>query len=225
MTRNKAEKRSTRARMVKTGERYTAARRHVVEPKDVRLAEDTQSDANVKDKTGKGWQQWLRILDAWGARERTHREMARHLIDVHGVPGWWAQTITVGYERARGLRAKHQTLAGSFQVSVSKTFPVAAGRLFSAFARSQQRSRWLERGTLRIRTQQKHRSIRFDFQDGASRVVAYFDPKDRNKTTVTIQHEKLPDAAAVEEMRALWKERLARLAELLQAQASDKRSR
>jgi hypothetical protein len=225
MTTDKAEKRATRARMAKTGERYTAARRHVVEPRDVRLAEDTQPDANVKDKTGKGWRQWLRILDAWGAKERTHGEIVRHLIDDHGVPGWWAQTITVGYERARGLRAKHQTLAGTFQVSVSKTFPVAVGRLFSAFARPQQRSRWLERGTLRIRTQQRDRSIRFDFQDGASRVVAYFDPKDRSKTTVTIQHEKLPDAVAVEDMRALWKERLSGLDDLLQTSGSGTRTR
>jgi hypothetical protein len=46
-------------------------------------------------------------------------------------------------------------------------------------------------------------------------VVAFFDPKDRNRTTVTVQHEKLPDAGAVEKMRAFWKERLTRLGEIL----------
>jgi hypothetical protein len=217
MTRDKAQKRATRARMAKTGERYTAARRHVVKPWDgVRIEHLGQTDASLRANTGKGWREWLRILDAWGARERKHGDVVNHLLDEYGVPGWWAQSITVGYERSRGLRAKHQTLSGSFQVSTSKTFPIGVGKLFKAFAEAPQRNRWLERGTLKVRTTLKDTSIRFDFRDGTSRVVAYFDPKDRTKTTVTVQHEKLPDAGAVEDMRAMWKERLARLADLLQ---------
>ena len=217
MTRNKAQKRATRARMAKTGERYTAARRHLVKPKEELRPEDLpQSDANLRENTGRGWREWLRILDAWGARERKHGKIASHLMEEHGVPGWWAQAITVGYERSRGLRAKHQTLTGSFQVSVSKTFPIGVGKLFRAFAQARQRNRWLEPGMLKVRTTRKDRDLRFDFRDGTSRVVAYFDPKDRNKTTVIIQHEKLADAGAVEEMRAMWKDRLKRLAEMLQ---------
>jgi uncharacterized protein YndB with AHSA1/START domain len=217
MTKNKAQKRATRARMAKTGERYTAARRHVVKPKEEPRAEDLgQTNANLQENTGRGWREWFRILDAWGARERKHGDVVSHLLDEYGVPGWWAQTITVGYERSRGLRAKHQTLTGFFQVSVSKTFPIGVGRLFRAFAQAPQRNRWLDRGMLKVRTTLKDRSIRFDFGDGTSRVVAYFDPKDRDKTTVTVQHEKLPDAGAVEEMRAVWKEHLKRLAKVLQ---------
>jgi uncharacterized protein YndB with AHSA1/START domain len=213
MTEDKARKRSIRKRMAKTGERYTAARRQLLEPREELRAEDLpQPDASLREKTGKGWREWFRLLDTWGARERKHGEIASHLMDEHDVPGWWAQTITVGYERSRGLRAKHQTLAGDFQVSVSKTFPIGVGKLFTAFTEASQRNKWMERGMLRVRTTQKNKTARFDSSDG-TRVVAFFDPKDRTKTTVTVQHEKLPDAAAVEEMRGLWKERLARLAE------------
>ena len=128
MTRNKARKRATRARMAKTGERYTAARRHVVKPREELRAEDlVQPEATVRQNTGKGWREWLRILDAWGARKRKHKEIAAYLVAEHGVSGWWAQTITTTYERSRGIRAKHQTLGGSFQVSVSKTFPIPVG--------------------------------------------------------------------------------------------------
>jgi uncharacterized protein YndB with AHSA1/START domain len=217
MTEDKARKRAVRTRMAKTGERYTAARRHVVKPRDEVSIEHLmpQNDASLRENTRRGWREWLRILDAWGAKERKHGDVVNHLVDEYGVPGWWAQTITIGYERARGLRAKHQTLSGSFQVSTSKTFPISVGRLFKAFAEAPQRSRWLERGTLKVRTTLKNRTIRFDFRDGTSRVVAFFDPKDRNRTTVTVQHEKLPDAGAVEEMRAFWKERLAGLGEIL----------
>jgi hypothetical protein len=216
MTRDKAQKRATRARMAKTGERYSAARRHVVTPREALPAEDLpQPDAKVRQNTGKGWREWLRILDAWGAKDRTHTEVARHLMEEHAVPGWWAQSITVGYERARGMRAKYQSLGGSFQVSVSKTFPMGVGKLFRAFAEAPQRNKWLERGTLKVRTTLKNRSVRFDFRDGTSRVVVAFDPKGRSKTTVAVQHERLPDARAVEEMRGMWKEHLKRLAEVL----------
>ena len=105
-----------------------------------------------------------------------------------------------------GLRRRHQNLAGFFQVSVSKTFPIGVGDLFSAFVQAPQRNQWLERGMLKVRTAQKDKSIRFDFRDGTSRVVAYFHPKDRNKTTATVQHEKLPDAGAVDQMRVMSEE-------------------
>jgi hypothetical protein len=202
--------------MAKTGERYSAARRHVVKPREELRAEDLpQTDAKVRQNTGKGWREWFRILDAWGAKERNRTDIARYLMEQLSVPGWWAQAITVGYERSRGLRAKYQTLGGFYQVSVSKTFAIGVGKLFKVFAEAPQRNKWLERGMLKVRTIRKDLSIRFDFRDGTSRVVAYFDPKDRNKTTVTVQHERLPDARAVEEMRGMWKEHLKRLEKVL----------
>ena len=78
MTRDKAQKRATRARMAKTGERYSAARRHVVKPREELRAEDLpQTDAKVRQNTGKGWREWFRILDAWGAKERNRTDIAR----------------------------------------------------------------------------------------------------------------------------------------------------
>ncbi|MGH2681651.1 MAG: DUF4287 domain-containing protein [Actinomycetota bacterium] len=218
MTRDKAQKRATRARMAKTGERYTAARRHVVKPPEKLPVEDLgQTDANIRQNTGKGWMEWLSILDGWGARERKHGDMVARLMEEHGVPGWWAQTITIGYERARGMRAKYQRISGGFAVSVSKTFNVGAGKLYAAFTDARQRNKWLERGTLKVRTTQKAKTARFDYEDGSSRVAAYFVPKERAKTTVTVEHERLPDAEAVEKMRAMWKERLSELARVIQS--------
>ena len=45
------------------------------------------------------------MLDGWEAASRSHTEIARWLREEHGVDGWYSQSITVGYERARGLRA------------------------------------------------------------------------------------------------------------------------
>jgi hypothetical protein len=88
-------------------------------------------------------------------------EIARHVHEEHGVPGWWTQSVAVGYERARGMRAAHQRPDG-YQVSVSKTFPVELDVLFRAFTEAGQRARWLDPGTLEVRTTQPGRSARFD---------------------------------------------------------------
>ncbi|MEE3921840.1 hypothetical protein V2I01_36860 [Micromonospora sp. BRA006-A] len=65
----------------------------------------------LRERTGQDWAGWFDRLDAWGAVDRTHTEIARWLVDTHGMPGWWAQTVTVGYEQARGLRAPGQRRA------------------------------------------------------------------------------------------------------------------
>ncbi len=216
MTEQKARKRAIRRRMAKTGERYTAARRQLVkEQSPPRVADPGFSDETIRRGSGKSWDEWLGILDAWGATSRTHGEIAAYLMEEHGVAGWWSQSVTIGYERARGMRALHQSPEGWFRVDVSRTFPIGAVDLCLAFADSGRRRRWLEAGTLKLRTTQPGKSARFDFRDGTSRVHAYFISKGRGKAAVSIQHERLPTAEAVEEMRAFWKERLGRLAEAL----------
>ena len=219
MTEHKARKRAIRARMTKTGERYTAARRHLTsitpqQPLPLRVADPGRSEESVRGATGKGWDEWFRILDAWGAAERTHRDIARHLNEDLGVSAWWSQTVAVGYERARGLRDMHQVSSG-YQVTASKTIPVPVERLFRAVVQPRARSRWLEPGTLKLRTSTEPKSARFDFRAGDSRVIFGFEPKGEAKSMVAIIHERLPDRASVEQQRAFWKERLGRLADSL----------
>jgi hypothetical protein len=179
-----------------------------------RVAEPGVSDDAVQRATGKGWDEWFALLDAWGGTEHTHTEIARHLVEVHGVDGWWAQSVTVGYERARGMRAKYQHADG-FSASASKTVPVPVERLFAAFVDDAARDSWLEPGTLRPRTAQPPRSARFDVPANDTRLEVYFTAKGDAKASVQIQHSKLPLEEDVELWRAFWKERLKRLAAML----------
>lgn len=229
MTEDKARKRAVRARMAKTGESYTAARRHVAEPhqKPQPPAADRASlppeaelgaaDDAVRRGSGKGWAEWIEILDRWDATGHTHAEIARHLREQHGVPGWWAQSVTVGYERARGMRARYEHADG-FAVTVSKTFPVDAARLFAWFTDARRRRRWLGPAVLRVRTSTPAKSARFDYGDDGSRVNVFFTPKGDAKATVHVEHARLADADAVEAARAAWKQRLGALARLVSEQ-------
>jgi hypothetical protein len=218
MTERKQFKRRVRARMEKTGERYTAARRHVLEPEAaVEPGEkfDGVSDEAVIRRTGKATGEWFALLDAWGATARTHGEIARHLQEEHGVPGWWAQSVTVLYERARGLRAKHEGPQG-FGVGASRTVAVPVERLYAAFVEEEERDRWLPPGSLRLRTAQPGRSARFDWENGRTRVIVGFTAKGEAKSAVAVQHERLSDADEAERTKEAWRERLTALKALLE---------
>jgi hypothetical protein len=64
------------------------------------------SDASVRAATGKGWDEWFRILDAQGAEQLGHKATARWLEQAQGVSDWWGQSIAIQHEWARGYRAR-----------------------------------------------------------------------------------------------------------------------
>jgi hypothetical protein len=215
MTTDKARKRAVRSRMKKTGERYAAARRNVVRnaaipPLPPRLAEPPVSEEAIRTGTGRGWDDWFRILDDWDGTSHTHTEIARYVNGEHGIDGWWSQSVTVGYERARGMRAPNERPEG-FEVSVSKTIDMAPLEAWRAFVEPKRRQTWLDLGLrMRTGTRTMGRSARFDVPSEGTRVNVFFDPKGDDRSVVTVTHVKLADAAH----RADWRRRLGRLAGL-----------
>ena len=213
MTRRKSFKRLVRARMQKTGESYTAARASLLAAEEHRATEAptlTMSDDAIRRRTGRGWEEWFDLLDQWDAAERTHKEIARWLREEQGVDGWGAQSVTVSYERARGLRAFGERPEG-FSITASKTLAVPVEQVYDAFVDESLRARWLRDGELRERTATKPRSARFDWGDGRTRVVVGFDAKGDAKSTVALEHVRLADAETAERMKRYWRDRLARL--------------
>jgi Domain of unknown function (DUF4287) len=174
------------------------------------------SDDAVRRGTGRGWDDWLGVLDEWGAVDREHGEIASWLMEEHGLSGWWTQTITVTYERERGLRAPGSSRDGLFEAGASKTVAVPVERLFDAFVDPAVRERWLPGAPLRERTSQPGRSVRFDWEDGSTRVVVGFTAKGAGKSQVALVHQRLPDAAAAERSKSYWRERVTALKKLLE---------
>ena len=263
MTVKKSLKRAVRARMSKTGERYTAARRQVIAKADqaepgpsavldaapgaapaLELAPQPDqvpesaagtpadagpvtstapagmqvSDEAMQRRTGRVWEEWFALLDAWGGAERKHPEIARWLEEEHQVSGWWAQSITVGYERARGMRAPHQLVDG-FSANASKTVNVPVEALYRAFADETDRARWLPDAPLTVRTAREPKALYVTWRRGESdesRADIGFTAKGESKSQVAVQHVRLADAAATETMKAFWRERLAALKEMLE---------
>jgi hypothetical protein len=218
MTRQKSFKRLVRARMEKTGESYSSARSALLandEPKATEGPALTMSDEAIRRRTGRGWEEWFDLLDEWGGTERSHTEAARWLQEEHATGGWNSQSIVVSYERARGLRAVGEHADG-FTVTASKTIDVPIETLYDAFVDEHQRRRWLPDAELRERTATRPRSARFDWGDTTTRIVVGFESKANGKSLAALAHEKLPDAAEAERMKAYWRERVAVLKEVLE---------
>jgi uncharacterized protein YdhG (YjbR/CyaY superfamily)/uncharacterized protein YndB with AHSA1/START domain len=171
------------------------------------------TDEAIRRRTGRGWDEWFVLIDGWRAPERGHKALTAWLADEHGVDGWSAQSVAVAYERARGGRGLGERPDG-YQVSASKTVPVAVEVLYRAFMDDALRPRWLPDAELRLRTATAPKTARFDWGDGATRVVVGFTPKGDAKSVVTVSHERLPDAAEAQRMKEYWRERLAPLADV-----------
>jgi len=215
MPKHKDLKRIVRSRMQKTGESYAAARLQVLKKKPSRdyAATAGMSDAAVKKQTGRTWQQWVDALDAVRASEKPHGEIVTHISSL-GVPGWWSQMVTVGYERIRGLRDKGQRRGGLYEAGKSRTFAVPIARLYGAFANARIRERWLPRSNFKVRTSQRNKTMRLSWDDDTL-VQFYFTSKGAKKSSVTIQHQKLRDKAAAEKTKAFWGEKLKELSKVL----------
>jgi hypothetical protein len=259
MTRARVLKQTIRARAAKTGERYTTARRHVLNaiakrtvspslrvvappaavetpPKPRRSAATASttkgglSDAKAREKTGRGLDHWFDVLDRFGAVEKGHTAAARHLFDAHGVDGWYAQGITVAYERARGVRGVNQRCDGDYEVSVSKVLTAATADVIAAIVDSRQRRRWaggldpnLARALDAALGAKASKGFvtrpdglaRFRYKWGDTTVQFYLQPKPGDKVSVVVSNLKLASPAQVEERRATWRAALTALSKAL----------
>jgi uncharacterized protein YndB with AHSA1/START domain len=213
MPKQKDLKRIVRSRMQKTGESYTAARSQLLKKKEPDYAELAgMSNAAVKKQTGRNWAEWIKTLDAVSAAEKPHREIAKYVSSL-GTPDWWSQTVTVGYERIRGLRDKGQRRGGGYEASKSRTFAVPITKLYNAFANARQRARWLP-VKIDVRTANPNKRMRVKWDDDTT-VEIMFTSKGDRKSGVALTHQKLPDKSAADTMKRWWNERLDALSEVL----------
>jgi hypothetical protein len=180
-------------------------------------------DAVVREKTGRTWGRWVRMLDQLGARWLSHREIVGAVRDEFKTGSWWTPMVTVGYERIAGLRATGQKRGGSYEISKSKTFNVPMAARFAAWNDARLRRRWLTGATVSVRTATPAKSIRLDWSDGAGSdaiIAVGFTRKGASKSTIALAHAKTPDRESAERIKTYWSERLRVLGEMLDERAA-----
>jgi hypothetical protein len=236
MTVDKDRKRIIRARMQKTGESYTAARAQILSinrtaekpatrvtpaaavpaPSIDHAALAGMSDDKIAAKTGRTWQEWMRVLDRDGAAALPHGEIAVLVSEKHGVGAWWSQTVTVGYERMKGLRDRGQRRGGAYEAGKTKTFNLPVKTLFDAWASDTTRRRWLKGVKTTVRTATSPKTVRLQWPDNTI-VVVGFTSKGDAKSMVSVVHTKLPDKAASDAVKKEWTTHLDALTAFLTA--------
>lgn len=225
MTEQKSFKRLVRARMAKTGESYTAARAMLLRAEPVGVTDTPTlrtSDEKIRQRTGRGWEEWFGLLDDWGAAERPHREIARWLAEQQGAHplAWNVQAIVSSYELTRGLREVGEKDDG-FAVTASRTVAVPVERLYDAVVSETARAGWLPHGRLTERTATRPKSARFDWNGGDTRVHVTFLSSGEAKSRLALEHRRLPDADEADRMKTYWRQRLSALKSALEQSSED----
>jgi hypothetical protein len=207
MTKQESFKRRVRARMEKTGERYAAARRALTPTVPatggwVWVSPPEWDDDAIRSGTGKGWDEWCDLVEAWPGHVDGHTPIARHVLDNYEINGWWAQGVTVGYERITGLRLPHQMADGTFTASKSRTVEVDVDAIRELLLSDKGRTDLFPGMTTELRSRPTTKVLRVAVGPGVALLT--FEAAKDGRTKLTVTHEQLPTYDDVEKWKFYW---------------------
>lgn len=221
MTKHESFKRRVRERMEQTGERYGAARRVLLggladpaplEQPDptrrrVRVTEPEVDDLAIKRATGRDWDEWCDLIDAFPGNTQGHGAIASFVTGEHGVPMWWGQMVTVGYERITGRRVVNQLADGTFSAGKSRTVTADVAALREMIVDDGDRVDLFPGLETHLRSKPASKALRVGVAiDGEQVGSALFSfvPKPDGRVMINVSHDELPDAAAVDRWKQYW---------------------
>jgi uncharacterized protein YndB with AHSA1/START domain len=181
------------------------------------------ADADVRKRTGKTLDDWYRRLDASGVAGTGRRAATEHLMTEHELDAWWAQTIAVEYERARGQKERDGRPKG-YSICVTKSITALPEAVFDSFGRAEMLSQWRgqatsdfrEKGAFRTEDGERGefvklarpKTLRFTWSSEAiaeslSLVELKLTPKG-NGTALVLNHERIQSRALADGLREAW---------------------
>lgn len=207
MTKQESFKRRIRARMAKTGERYGAARRVLIEQAATRggrrwVSEPETGDDAVREATGRGYDEWCDLIEAWPSHDEGHTAVAAWLQDEHDVDGWWAQTVTVGWERITGRRLPHQRPDGTFSAGRTRTVTTDVAALREMLLDDEDRAALFPGHETELRSRPTAKTLRIGIGGGVAQIA--IDERPDGRATVSVAHERLPEPGDVDHWKAFW---------------------
>ena len=100
----------------------------------------------------------------------------------------------------------------TFAAGVQKTIAAPPERVFDAFVDPSERGRWLSDDRLSERTATRPKSARYDWGDDGKRVHVTFVDKEDGRSTIAVEHRRLPGSEEADRMKAHWRTALNELA-------------
>jgi hypothetical protein len=175
-------------------------------------AEPVHSDAKIRENTGHTWDEWTDLIDAGPGRTAGHTAIAAWVHAQHEVPGWWAQGVTVGYERITGLRLPGQMPDGTFSVSRSRVLGLSADRLRAILLDNLGRTELFPGLDTVLRSQPTSKALRFAAARGGEPLGSLLfsaDPQPEGRLRLTVTHDKLTGSAEAGRWKQFWADWLA----------------
>jgi uncharacterized protein YndB with AHSA1/START domain len=182
------------------------------------------TDASAKEKTGKTLKQWFEYLDARGGLEKGRRDLVNHLYAELKVDEWWATTIVVEYERARGQMEKDGKPTG-YSICATKTLAAPLADVYAAWTSAKALDAWMgpktkiafedggkfenadgDRGTFQRIREDKDLRFAWEHEKRApqSQVEVMFADKGKGKTGITLNHTRIQTRREADEIRSAW---------------------
>jgi uncharacterized protein YndB with AHSA1/START domain len=199
-------------------------------------SEHPMADADAKAATGKGWEDWYRVIDASGGPAAGRRAITERLMKEHGLAPWWAQTVAVEYERARGVYEKDGRPKG-YAICVTKTVVAPPEKVFDAFGDPAVMCEWLgadataefsEGGAFstgdgnrgRYTKVTRPKTLRFSWEADDPAVASAVELKltpNGGKCGLVLNHERIQTRAQADGLRAAWGAAIEKLKRVLEA--------
>jgi uncharacterized protein YndB with AHSA1/START domain len=191
------------------------------------------STESVEKCTGKGWSQWVALLDRAGAANWPHREITLLLKSKYKLTPWWQQGVAIGYEIHHGRRVVGRNDKGLYSLTATKTVELSRPRAWKFLASPEGLALWLapfapfdwKKGATyevdggifgEVRTVKAPERLRFSWQEDSwakpSIVQLNVNLRPGNKCLVVIQHEGVPSESAKEKLRVRWRAALEHVA-------------
>lgn len=166
---------------------------------------------SIEKGTGVSWENWLAFLDKYKNLE--HPAMAKlinqHIIN-HGKsenPGWWAQSVTVEYEKHTGRRQAGVEKDGTRTFSVNRR---RSGNIDAVF------DEWCEHvkektsfndvdfvGEPRVTKTDNWRYYRIDLSDGTKVTLSVAIITDTT-SALSLTHERIKSVQEMHEWKSYW---------------------
>lgn len=185
------------------------------------------SNEAVGKATGKSWDEWIKTIDKAGGKNMDHKQIVAFLNKEFDISSWWQQSVTVGYEYARGKRVVGETVDAGFQVGVQKTVKLSQKIIWDQLVSQSGINIWLGDTAVSLKKGETYRTkqgiageirvvkpierIRLswqpkDWKKSSTLQITLSCPRNNeDKTTVNFHHEKLPDTKTREKMKVHWR--------------------
>lgn len=216
-----------------------AKKKKITKPKIEKVGRLT-SESLLKH-TGKGWDEWIEILDAHGARYWSFKEITS-FVKKKKVNSYWQMLLAYGYEVHTGKRIDGQNQKGLYSVTTTKTMPKDQKTLWKIMSSNKGLNIWLkpmseitfapknsfeiEGGIFgEIRTMKSPERVRFSWKDEdwekSTFVQMMVHPRPKGKSMLMFMHDSIKTERIREEMRERWKQATLKILEFINSSEAE----